>query len=327
MPAERQEPNVTCHNCRTQMVKAGFYGTKKVQRWKCQQCNKRFSEPQPKPFGVDVRLPVEKVTMILHCLAEGNSVRSTARLCDVEKRTVLNLLRIAGDCCERFMERTLRDIPVRDLELDECWSYVLKKQGHTLPHESTDESIGDQYIYIALERSSKLVVAWHLGKRDRNNTSAFIAKIRSATAKSWFDVSTDAWAPYTPEIDRQLSDRANHSIVVKVYDKPEETRERYSPGNFVTVEKSVGSGYPDLERACTSHVERKNGTLRQWCRRLTRLTYAFNKKKENLYAALALHFWHYNFARIHSASRVTPAMQAGVANRVWTIQELLETAA
>ena len=116
--------------------------------------------------------------------------------------------------------------------------------------------------------------------------------MRNATAGT-FDVSTDAWPAYTPEIDLQLSHRANHSIVVKVYDKPEETRERYSPGNFVTVEKSVGSGNPDLERACTSHVERKNGSLRQWCRRLTRRL------------------------------RVTPAMEAGLVDHQWTLQELM----
>jgi len=261
--------------------------------------------------------------MILHCLVEGNSVRSTARLCDVEKRTVLNLLKLAGERCERFLEQTISNIPVKDLELDECWSYVLKKEGHKLSNEMNDDSIGDQYVYIGLERSSKLIVAWHLGRRDRNNTSAFIAKVRNATAQSWFDISTDAWQPYVPEIDRQLSNRANHSIVVKVYDKPEESRERYSPGNFVTVEKSVGSGYPDLGRACTSHVERKNGSLRQWCKRLCRLTYAFSKKKENLRAALALHFWYYDFARVHSSLRVTPAMESGLANHVWTIEELL----
>jgi hypothetical protein len=100
-----------------------------------------------------------------------------------------------------------------------------------------------------LERNSKLIVAWHLGKRNHENTAHFISKVRRATAERMFDVSTDAWPAYAPEIDLQLSDRANHSIVVKVYDKPEETRERYSPGNFVTVEKSVGSGTPDLARA------------------------------------------------------------------------------
>jgi len=307
------------------MVKAGFYGAKKVQRWKCQQCGKRLSEPPTRPFNTDVRLPQDTVVRILHCLTEGCSVRSTARLCDVEKRTVLNILLIAGERCERFLEQTISNIPVKDLELDECWSYVQKKEGHKLLHEANNDSIGDQYIYIGLERTSKLVVAWHLGKRNRGNTEQFIAKVRNATADTRFDISTDAWPAYAPEIDIQLGDRASHSIVVKVYDKPEETRERYSPGNFVTVEKSVGSGNPDLERACTSHVERKNGSLRQWCRRLTRLTYAFSKKRENLRAALALHFWYYDFARIHGSLRVTPAMEAGIANRVWTIDELINS--
>jgi IS1 family transposase len=190
-----------------------------------------------------------------------------------------------------------------------------------------DDNIGSQYAYIGLERNSKLVVAWHLGKRDRNNTYEFIAKVRKATAENNFDISTDAWPSYVPEIDLQLSDRANQSVVVKVYDKPEKGRERYSPGNFVTVEKSVGSGTPDLRRACTSHVERKNGSLRQWCKRLTRLTYALSKKKENLRAALALHFWFYNFARVHSGLRVTPAMESGVADHVWSIEEMMNCGA
>jgi transposase-like protein/IS1 family transposase len=191
---------VTCHSCRTQMVKAGFYGAKKVQRWKCQQCNKRFSEPQAKPFGQDVRLPADKVAMILKCLVEGNSVRSTARLCDVEKRTVLNLLKTAGDHCERFMERTLRDVPVKELALDECWSYVFKKEGHKHLYEKDNDTIGDQYVYIALERNTKLVVAWHLGKRDRDNTYEFISKVRKATANERFEIATDAWPSYIPEI-------------------------------------------------------------------------------------------------------------------------------
>ena len=314
---------MTCHNCRIQMVKAGFYGANRVQRWKCQQCGKRFAEPQSTPIGQDVRLPVEKVSMILRCLTEGNSVRSTARLCDVEKRTVLRLLKTAGDYCERFLSAKLHDIHVSDLQLDECWTYCVKKEGHMLPHEAKDETIGSQYVYIALDRRTKLVVAWHLGKRDRENTAQFIAKVRGATGLREFDVSTDAWPPYVPEIDLQLADRANHSIVVKVYDKPEEGRERYSPGRFVTVEKSVGSGTPNLNRACTSHVERINGSVRQWCKRLTRLTYAFSKKKANLRAALALHFWYYDFARVHGSLRVTPAMEAGLTDRVWTIAELL----
>src|SRR5579863_892270 len=130
------------------MVKAGFYGPKRVQRYRCQQCKKYLSEEQTKPFGTDIRLPLQKVTMILHCLLEGNSVRSTARLCDVEKRTVLNLLKTAGDRCEQLLDATLQNLPVRDLQLDECWSYVFKKEGHKLSEEEKNENIGDQYIFI-----------------------------------------------------------------------------------------------------------------------------------------------------------------------------------
>lgn len=165
------------------------------------------------------------------------------------------------------------------------------------------------------------MVAWHLGKRDRVNTEDFISKVRLATAPGYFEISTDAFAPYENAIDAGLSDRASHSNVVKLFSHHvEEGRERYSPGSFVCVQKDAVSGNPDLDRASTSHVERKNGTLRQWCKRLTRLTYAFSKKWENLKAALALHFAHYNFCR---SLRITPAMAAGITDHVWTLGDII----
>ena len=226
------------------MVKAGFYGKNRVQRFKCQQCGKRWSMPQEKPFGADVRLAREKVQMILHCLVEGNSVRSTARLCDVEKRTVLNLLKLAGESCERLLSEKIRNVKVDQIQLDECWTYVRKKQGHLLPPEQSDETIGDQYVFIGLERTNKLIVTWHVGKRDRINTEDFISKIRSATAATEFEICTDGFEPYVGAIDAGLYDRANYSQVVKTYSKPEEGRERYSPGQFVSVEKAAILGAP-----------------------------------------------------------------------------------
>ncbi len=305
------------------MVKAGFYGKMKIQRYKCQQCGKRLSEPQEKLFGADVRTPREKVVLILHCLLEGNSVRSTARLCNVEKRTVLSILRLAGEGCERLLAERIQNVKVTDIEVDECWSYVFKKEGHKWPEEANNPKIGDAYTYICLDRTSRLVLTWHLGKRDTRNTEAFVEKVRRATAKSEFDVSTDAFPAYPGAIDLILSDRANHSQVVKVYTKQEEGRERYSPGEFVTVEKRAISGHPDLRAAGTSHVERKNGTLRQWCKRLTRLTYAFSKKWENLRAALALHFAFYNYCRQHSTTRTSPAQEAGLESHIWSLEELV----
>ena len=313
---------MTCHNCKIEMVKAGR-GRNSIQRFKCQTCGKRFQEPQEKPFGADVRLPKETVCRILHCLVEGNSVRGTARLCDVEKRTVLNMLTLAGEACERLFIERVKGVPVHDLELDEIWTYVGKHQRRIGPGENS-ALIGDAYTFIGLERTSKLVVAWHLGKRTAISTEDFISKIHWATAPGRFDVSTDGFEPYERAIDAGLYDRANHSAVVKVFSNHlDRVTESYKPAKFVSVQKDAVSGDPDLDRAGTSHIERKNGTLRGWCKRLTRLTYAYSKKWDNLKAALALHFAHYNFCRIHGSLRITPAMAAGIADRVWEISDLI----
>jgi IS1 family transposase len=216
------------------MVKAGR-GRNSIQRFKCQQCGKRFSEPRRTPFGADVRLPAEKVRMILHCLVEGNSVRGTARRCDVEKRTVLNLLTLAGENCERLMRENIQQLPVSQVQADDFWTFVQKKEGHKWAHEKDAEQIGDAYTFIALERTTKLVLAWHLSKRDTPNTVEFIRKLRAATFEDPFELCTDAFGSYLPAVREALYDRAHYSQVVKVYSKNEEGRERYSPGEFVTV--------------------------------------------------------------------------------------------
>ena len=157
------------------------------------------------------------------------------------------------------------------------------------------------------------------------NTEDFISKTRWATAPGWFDVSTDGFEPYETAIDAGLYDRANHSQVAKLFsNRLDRVSESYSPARFVCVQHDAVTGRPDPDRAGTSHVERKNGPLRQWCKRLTRLTYAFSKKWDNLKAALALHFAHYNFCRQHgSLNKLTPAMAAGIADHIWTIDELI----
>ena len=314
---------MTCHNCEVQTVKSGKYGPKKIQRYLCKQCGRRYSEPQNKPLG-DVRLPMEKVNLILHCLVEGNSVRGTSRLCDVEKRTVLNLLKTAGDHCERLLEKRLRKVPVNDLQLDEIWGYVFKKEGHKWIHEADNQKIGDAYTFIAIERDTKLIVAWHLGKRTATDTEEFMAKLKEATVAGMrFQITTDGFTPYPPAIEEAFGADVDYAQLVKVYGKPEKGRERYSPGDVINAVPTPVSGNPDKSRICTSHVERQNGTLRQWCKRLTRLTYAFSKKWENLQAALALHFAYYNFCRIHGSLRITPAMEAGITEHVWDLSELI----
>lgn len=167
---------MTCHNCKIETVKAGR-GRNNAQRWKCQQCGQRFSEPRQTPFGADVRLPQETVCRILHCLMEGNSIRGTARLCDVEKRTVLNMLKLAGEAAERLLTERVRNVKVSQLQADEIWTFVQKKEGRKFPNEAHTKEIGDAYTFIGLDRSRKLVVAWHLGKRDQKSTDDFISKV------------------------------------------------------------------------------------------------------------------------------------------------------
>jgi IS1 family transposase len=209
--------------------------------------------------------------------------------------------------------------------VSEVWTYVGCHQRFVKPDAENPRLRGDQYVYIALEQNTKMVMAWHVGKRDLRNTQEFIGKVRQATsAKNLFDVSTDAFPAYDRAIDGGLYDRANHAQIVKLFSHHvEEGRERYKPAKFVAIAKDVVSGMPDLDRATTSHVERKNGSLRQWCKRLTHLTYAYSKKWEHLNAALALHFAYYSFCRVHSSLRVTPCMEAKITDRIWTLRELL----
>jgi IS1 family transposase len=178
----------------------------------------------------------------------------------------------ARESCERLFTEQVRGVHVRDLELDEVWTYVGKHQ-KKIGIEESDRCIGDAWTFIGLERTSKLVVAWHLGKRDRVNTEDFVSKIRWATAPGWFDVSTDGFQPYETAIDAGLYDRADHAAVIKMFSTTTQViPESYRTAKFVSVAKDAVSGDPDLDRAGTSHVERKNGTPRQWCKRLTRLT-------------------------------------------------------
>ena len=217
----------------------------------------------------------------------------------------------------------MQNVPVRDLQPDEICAYVQKKEGHKRTDEADERNRGCLHFHRvrAQQQVGRRVASRKAGSR---HTEQFIAKVRQATAPTRFEICTDAFMPYGQAIRVILSDRVDYSQIVKVYDKPEEGRERYSPGRFVTVEKAAISGIRDLARASKSHVERQNGTLRQWCKRLTRLTYAFSKKWENLKAALALHFAYYNFCRVHCELRVTPAMETGISDHVWTITELIE---
>jgi IS1 family transposase len=223
------------------------------------------------------------------------------------------------------MGRLIVNVPVKDVEADEIWGYVQKKESHKWPFEAHDNSIGDAYCFVAIDRKSKLVLNFALGRRDQATTDIFIEGLRQATAPQRFQITTDGFQSYVSAIKTTLSDRCDFAQLIKVYGQPVGEEHRYSPPEVLEALPKPIMGDPDRAKICTSHVERQNLTIRMQMRRLTRLTNAFSKKWENLWAAYCLHFAWYNFVRRHQALRMTPAMAAGITGSMWTMRQLLET--
>jgi transposase-like protein/IS1 family transposase len=312
---------MTCHNCRIECKRHGK-DRKGNQRFQCRQCSKTFQQPQEKPLD-GMYLPIEKAEAVLLMLLEGNSVSSVSRILGVHIVTILKLLVKAGEKCERIMAERIRQIAVRDVECDEVWSFVGKKQKRVRSED--DQNLGDCYTFVAIERHSKLVLNIAMGKRDQATTDVFIEGLRHAT-RGEFQVTTDGFQPYKSAITNTLSDRCDYAMLIKVYSAATGDEHRYSPPSVSSTEVVPVMGQPDPERICTSIVERSNLSTRMSVRRFTRLTNSFSKKWENHWAAVVLWYTYYNFCRVHKSLRVTPAMEAKIANHVWTVRELLEAA-
>jgi IS1 family transposase len=277
-----------------------------------------------------MHLPLDKAVSIIQQLIEGSSLRSTERITGVSLPTILKLLVIAGEKCEKLLESRIKDVRVKDVECDEIWAFVAMKQKtvkkNILRYEYGEETkIGDAYTFVGFERNTKLVLAWHLGRRTFDDTWKFTKKLDRATDDHTFQITTDGFAQYRDAIEMELGHKnVDFAQLIKVYATPDSHEHRYSPPVVVDIITNIISGNPDPKRICTSIVERQNLTIRMQMRRFTRLTNAFSKKWENLKAALALFFAHYNFCRKHSSiKKQTPAMASGLTDHVWSIQELL----
>lgn len=314
---------MTCHNCNSLCKKFGKFGLAKIQRYRCKQCGKTFSDEQNKPLG-EMRIPLEKAELILNLMLEGNSINSISRVTGVHAVTILSLLVLAGEKCERMMHNRIKSVAVKDVEADEIWGFVGMKKMRRLSKGITDPHVGDAYTFVGIERNTKLVLAWHLGQRDITDTEAFTEKLDRATSGR-FQLTTDGFAPYIPAVSYSLGVRVDYAMLIKVYgkDRDPQGEQKYSPPEVVDTIVKPMIGNPDPRRICTSIVERQNLTMRMSIRRLTRLTNGFSKKWENLKAMLALYFAYYNFCRIHSSIRCTPAMESGLTGHVWSIRELL----
>jgi IS1 family transposase len=240
----------------------------------------------------------------------------------IHRDTILRLLVLAGEKCERIMAKHILNVPVQDVEVDEASSRISKKQKRVQPED--DQNLGDCYVFVAIERISKLIINFAMGKRDRLTTNAFIEGLRDAAAPGRFQITSDGFAPYRTSIPDTFGNRVDFAMLIKVYKASQEGEARYSPAEVESVEVVPVCGNPDPDRICTSIVERSNLSLRMGCRRFTRLTNAFSKKWENHWAAVTLWYTYYNFCRVHQSLRVTPAMAHEITNHVWSVQELLE---
>jgi IS1 family transposase/transposase-like protein len=307
---------MTCHNCRIKCAKFGR-DRKGNQRFRCCQCYKTYSDHEPDLEGT--YLPTAKISTLMRLLVEGCSVRSIERITGVHRDTVLRLLVLVGDRCERLMEGRIDGISVNDVQCDEIWGFIgCKEKRKTEP----DPRRGDAYCFVAIERNSKLVITWHLGRRTSRDTLAFMEKLHEATRGN-FQVTTDGFDPYFDAVHTCLGTRVDYAQLIKIYGSANDDDHRYSPPQVLEAIAKPLWGDPDPAKICTSHVERQNLTMRMQIRRLTRLTNAFSRKWENLKAALSLHFGWYNFCRTHQTLRVTPAMEAGITDHVWELEELL----
>ena len=312
---------MTCHSCRTECRKFGKRQNR--QRYQCTQCRKVFTDARDNALG-GMYLPIEKAEMVLSLLLEGSSVSSIERITGIHHGTILKLLVLAGEKCERIMATKIRNVQVRDVEADEVWSFIGKKEKRVRPED--DQNLGDCYTFVAIERHSKLVLNIAMGKRNQSTTDAFIEGVRHATASTRFQITTDGFGPYKAAIWNTLHDRCDFAQLIKVYRSPQDGEKRYSPAEVQSVEVVPVMGRPDQERICTSIVERSNLSLRMGLRRFTRLTNAFSKKWENHWAAVAVWYCWYNFGRVHKSLRTTPAMAAGISDHIWSVRDLLEAA-
>jgi transposase-like protein/IS1 family transposase len=310
-----------CQSCQAPAKKNGRdrHGN---QRYRCLTCKRRFADQPDRPLG-DMRVPVEKALLILTLLCEGSGIRSIARTTGCHQATILRLLVRVGAGCERLLAELVKDVAVQDVQADEVWGYVHCKEGTKKRKGITNLEAGDAYCFIGLERHTKLVLAWHLGRRNGWDTHDFLAKLSRAT-KGKFQLTTDGFNAYPDSVDYNFGTRVDYAMLVKEFGQEggEEAR-RYAPPRLIGAEKISVAGEPDEDRICTSHVERANWTLRGHLRRMTRLSNGFSRKRANLRAALALFFAYYNLVKIHKTIRMTPAMKADLTRRPWDMADLL----
>lgn len=265
-------------------------------------------------------MPIAKRAQILGLLVEGNSINATCRITGAAKATVLKLLADMGQACADYQNKALVNLPCKRIQCDEIWSFVGAKQKSIAQGAA---GYGDTWTWTAICADTKLIASWMVGSRDSEAANAFIADLAPRLANR-VQLTTDGHKAYLQAVEAAFGTDVDYAMLVKLYGAPQgrENERRYSPAECCGSFKGTVQGCPDPGHVSTSFVERQNLTMRMSMRRFTRLTNGFSKKIENHAHAIALHFMYYNFGRIHKSLRVTPAMQAGISDHVWSLEEI-----
>jgi IS1 family transposase len=273
------------------------------------------------------RLSVQDRARILGCLTEGNSMRATSRMCDVSINTVTKLLVDVGTACDLYQNETLRKLPCKRVQVDEIWSFCGAKEKNVPPMRRGEFGRGDIYTWVAIDADTKLVPSWLVGQRGAKYAKVFIDDLATRMANR-IQLTSDGHKAYLTAVERAFGSEVDYAMLVKLYGDPKGAGDdrRYSAGDCCGTIKGAVCGDPDEKHISTSFVERQNLTMRMHMRRFTRLTNGFSRKVANHACAVALHYMHYNFGRIHKTLRVTPAMQAGIADHVWSLEEIARLA-
>jgi IS1 family transposase len=268
------------------------------------------------------KLPICEQVRVISALVEGNSIRATCRMTGVAKGTVIRLLERVGYACAVHHSTAVRNVRFRRVQADEIWTYCYAKE-RNLPAKFKDSpGYGDAWTWVAIDRDTKLAISWLLGERNPQCARLFMRDLRDRVVGR-IQLSTDGLPFYQEAVELTFAGDVDFGQLIKVYESDREGEVRYSPSKFVGATRKRINGTPVMSDISTSHVERQNLTMRMKMRRFTRLTNAFSKKIENLDLALALHFVHYNFCRIHQTLKTTPAIAAGIASHVWSIYDVV----
>ena len=271
-------------------------------------------------------LPTEKQAVVIGALAEGNSIRSIERMSGVHRDTIMRLGVRVGEACRKILDQKMRGLNCRRVEVDEVWGFVGKKRRNATATDRA-KGLGDVWTFMGIDPETKLIPSYVVGQRDRYHAHLFMEDLASRLTNR-IQLSSDAMDKYADAVERAFGVEIDYAQIVKEYSTPvgQEAQRRYSPGELRAVHKTAMTGTPNPDKICTSYIERANLTLRTHCKRLARLTLAFSKKLPNFKAAIALNLAYYNFVKVHGSLRCTPAMEAGIAQSVWTVSDLVDAA-